>query len=635
MLVSDRDRYAALLRRSPLPGSVTTTTTTTALGQTGVTVQPGLPDPTSGIGKTDRQRATEKRELVAHAQLRNCVPTADGIVAAELKEAQQLDPRVGSADMERAVDRARRAKELVPVRQQVLNGFTRVVDAKMTLTPALVSALCADVGKDAADLLLAAIDNGPGPHDGKGGAIAFPHPQGKVELVASLVRQLLLGKGASLQLPIDAAQAAWLEQVAAREGSPIKLAMGGAGAFAANLMSALDNVRPRFFSGEPLPEKIGERFAARVEVVDHTGTSTTPSKHQDASPARMNFACEYNGGEALSVLGRTSLKVNGTSTPLSVSGSGRVILGTKGKDVTPGFAGVDDAALQKMGRDHDLFFFVGSHYLTAHHPTEALQLATELGRSLDVMKAANPKLVRHLQYVVPKVAAQEAAVLGALKGHVESLSMNAVEVPMLVDRLHGAGLSGVDLDPNMTRDLAEEPASMVEGARAIKHGLGLQRVHLHGLLGDLVVVDASFNDGVKGGGITLAGGGDVERTRLALLRARQLASMKAANDSGELKSVDDLFDVIPVVEGKCLAALQRFADAMVTAHGLDDDARAAIVRDWCWVDAKGGEAVFFIPSRGIHDRTGGTVSLGDTIDASALVFGRSDARPKEHPQLVR
>lgn len=618
MLVSDRDRYAALVKTPPLSTSSASTPTQAVTQSTSTPLLPPLPKAT--LPTPAHKKQAEQRELLAHAKALGVAVDGgvhvDAIVAAELGAAQKLDPRVSAADMARAKDRARRAKDLVPVRQQVVSGFTRVVDAKLQLTPALVSALAADVGKDAVDLLLSAIDKGP-----SNGAIAFSPPAGKVELVASIVRQLVLGQGASLQLPIAAEHAAWIEGLASSTGSPVTLAMGGAGAFAANLMSALPGVRPRFFSKDPLPERIAERFADRVEVVDGAGAIGPALKHKDSTPARVNFACEYGAGEALSIAGRTALKVNGTVIPLTTSGAGRVILGTKAKDVAPGFDGVDDAVLQTLGREHDLFFFVGSHYLTQQAPAVAQAQAQALGRALDVMKAANPKLVRHLQYVVPKVAAHEAAVLGALKGHVESLSMNAVEVPMLVDRLHSAALCSTDQDPNLPREEAEEPASMIPGALAIAEALALGRVHLHGLYGDLVVVDD-------------AAAVDVERTRLALLRARQLASMKAANASGEIKGKDDLFDVVPVVQGRCLAAVQRFADAVQARFGLSDDARAAVARDWVYVDAD-QRAFFFVPSRGIHDRTGGTVSLGDTIDASALVFSKQDPRPPTFPQLVK
>jgi ADP-dependent phosphofructokinase/glucokinase len=611
---ADRARYAQLSKTTT---ATTTTTTTTAAALPA----PQLLLPPTTSQRSDRKKAAELRELTVHAQQLGCEPNPSAIAKAELKAAQKLDPRVSPADLERAVDRARRARDLVPVRQNVLCGFTRVVDAKLKLGPELVSKLCADVGKDSADLLLAAIDKGPGP-EAAPGTIAFPHPHTKVELVASLVRQLVLGKGASLQLPISSELATWLEHEV--NGNGLSMAMGGAGAFAANLMSALRNVRPRFFAKDPLPEKIADRFAPRVEVVTANGSTTTTTKHRDQSPARVNFSCEYDDGAVLSVLGRGALKINGETVPLVSSGAGRVILGTKAKDVVPGFADVDDAALWKMGKEHDLFFMVGSHYLTQSSPAVAGAQAAELGRALDVMKAANSKLVRHLQYVVPKVAAQEATVLGALKGHVESLSMNAVELPALIDRLHTAGLSRVDENPNLSRDLAEDAPAMITGARALKEALGLSRVHLHGLYGDLIICNAAD------GGTTV----DVDRTRLALLRARQLASMKATNDTGEIKSSDDIFDVAAVVQGRCLAAVHRFADALMHLHGFDDAVRKEIVRDWCFKDPRSNEVIFFVPSRGIHDRSGGTVSLGDTIDASALVFGKAEGRPKEHPQLV-
>ena len=559
------------------------------------------------------------REAAAHAARFGCAPTLEALAEAELRVAVAADGRVVAADFDRAIDRARRAQVLVPVRQTVLSGFTRVIDAKLTLTPALVSALCAAVGIDAHDQLLAAIDSGPG-H----GAVAWARPQGQIEFVASIVRQLVLGGGASLQLQIQPEHGQFLEGVVAKEAVELKRAMGGAGAFASNLLSALPTVRPRFFSKDPLPAKIAERFSERVEVVDRTGTAAQAKKRSVDEPARVNFSCEYGAGQALTVLGRTNLKVNGTATALSTSGSGRVILGTKAKDVVPGFDGVSDAALTRMAKDSDTFFFVGSHYLTQGTPAEATAAANALGRSLEVMRAANPKLVRHLQYVVPKQAATEAAVMSALIGHTDSLSMNAVELPGLLARLGAAGHTAVVVDEHQHRDRSEEPAGMVEGAVALTQAMQLGRVHLHGLLGDLIVVD----DKGPGGEV------DVDRTRLAPLRARQLASAKAATASGEITGAHEVFDVAPVVEGKCLAAVQRFADAVAVRYGLSDAGRADVVKDWHFFDSASQQHLFFVPSRGIHDRTGGTVSLGDTIDISALVFSSTNERPRPHPRLA-
>jgi ADP-dependent phosphofructokinase/glucokinase len=640
-----RARYAHLLRA---PQPVTTAATTAApltadaappspgatpiagLTTTAGAVRPSplsQTPPSSTLPPTrthPSQRQAAARELRAHAaalglgpgiDLRDGHATAAALRAAELTRGAAADARVDAHAMQRAVDRATRAAALVPARQNVLFGFTRVVDAKLALTPAVLGALACDVGAAYADQLLQAIDKGPGD-----GALVWPRPQTRVELVASLVRQLCKGAGASMQLAITPELARWLEDVVAREGAPLSRAMGGAGAFCANLASAFSPLRPRFFSREPLPRGIADRFASRVEVVDGSGASAAPHARASDEPARVNYSAEYSGGLPLVILGRDHLRIDGMPVALATSGSGRVILGTKARDVVPGFDGVERSALQQMARDNDVFFFVGSHYLTQQAPAHARAQAEQLAAALDVMKASNPRLIRHLQYVVPKVAAQEATVLGSLAGHVESMSLNSVELPALLHRLHAGGLSVEDVDPNMPRAAAEQPAAMLSGALALQRGMHLQRVHLHGIEGDLVVVTGAV---------------DVDRTRAALLKARQVAAMKATNDSGEIKGPDDVFELVPLVQGTGLAAVEAFADDVARRYHLTPAQRDQVARDWFFRDDRTGQTIFFIPSRGIHDRTGGTVSLGDTIDATALLFARTEGRPPTHPRLVR
>jgi ADP-dependent phosphofructokinase/glucokinase len=618
---SAASRHRSVQRlRTPPATAMTATTATTAPSSPPATTAPAAAMTPSTTTRSPAQATAATRELRAHAAVLGVdvdggTPLGPAIVAAELVRGAAKDGRVDAAVMQRAVDRAQRASMLSPVRQNVLFGFTRVVDAKLTLSPAVLGALADDVGTGHADQLLHAIDKGPGD-----GALVWPRPQTRVELVASLVRQLVKGGGASLQVSITPELSRWLEDVVAREGSTVNRAMGGAGAFCANLACAFSPLRPRFFSSEPLPQGIADRFAGRVEIVDKAGVSSAPRARATDEPARVNYSAEYTGGQHLVVLGRDALKVDGQTTTLSTSGSGRVILGTKARDITPGFDGVDRATLQKMARDNDVFFFVGSHYLTQGAPASAHAAAEQLAAALDVMKAENPGLVRHLQYVVPKVAAQEASVLAALAGHVESMSLNSVEVPALVHRLHDAGLTNVNADAMTPRDVAEQPSTMLSGALGLLDAMKLSRVHLHGGEGDLVVVSGAV---------------DVERTRAALLKARQLAAMKATNDSGEIKGPDDLFDVVPVVLGTGLAAVEAFADDVARRFSLSPAERDRVARDWCFADDKTGRTLFFVPSRGIHDRTGGTVSLGDTIDATALLFSRTSARPPVHPQLAR
>ncbi len=432
----------------------------------------------------------------------------------------------------------------------------------------------------------------------------------------------MLFRSASKQLGVSPELSRWLDTTLAAAGfSPTK-AMGGAGAFAANLAAAV-GTDARFFSAEQIPEAIAERFAPGVTLVDTKGARHDPTAFADDTPARVNLSLEYGAGQALELLGTSTVRVDGVDRPLVPGGNSRVIVGALAKDVRPGLAGVDDATLKKLANDTDLFFFVGAHYLTQAPSAEAAAAeAATLAAALRTMKEANPALVIHAQYVVPKAFEHEPAVWGALKGALDSLALNVVEVAPFVDALVdgglGTGARGAGKVPTeVPREAAEDPAHMLEGALAIVEGLALPRVHLHGLEGDLVV-------SARG----TPGASDPERQTLALVKARQLAANKAANDTGEIKTAADVWPVVPSVRGTGLAALHRFADAVQARFGLSDRERDLVVERWWWQNPADGTVIHFVPSRGIHDRTGGTVSLGDTIDASALMFALEGRAPK-------
>jgi ADP-dependent phosphofructokinase/glucokinase len=228
-------------------------------------------------------------------------------------------------------------------------------------------------------------------------------------------------------------------------------------------------------------------------------------------------------------------------------------------------------------------------------------------------------LLVHLQYVVPKVHENEHLMLSAMRGRVSSMSLNSVELPGLLGRMSKAGMSAFKGDANPHRDEAESPARILEGAADLKSAMALNRVHIHGGLGDVLVMD-----NVK----------DPERQVLAVLRARQLASMKAANPSGQIRSPADLFALAPIVLGEGLAAVHAFADALAKKFpAINDDARAKIVERWWYKDPATSTHYFFVPSRGIHDASGGTISLGDTIDSGALIYGMETTRSRQwaHP----
>ncbi len=579
--------------------------------------------PTASVSAAGRPRpAAQATELAAHAQRRGVASAGvavsvvvDAIVAAELAEGQALDVRVTPTDMQRAVGRAAQALVMQPHRQSALFGFTRVVDRKLQLTGALLQHLCAQL--DSAQLT-AAIASGP-----PSGEWVWAAPTTPLQLVASLVRQIVRGGGASRQIVMSPEVHAWFDSAIAAalhlEGASMTTAMGGAGAFAANLAQTLDNVDARFFSSAPLPQAIADRFAPGVRVVDGGGITRKLASFINDAPARINTAVEYREAMAFEVANVTQLDVGGVLLPLVASGSGRVILGTQAKDIKPGFDDVTDDSLRTIASQTDLFFNVGAHYLTQGTHDEAKASAAALARSFDVMHAQHPALLIHMQYVTAKAPDNEATVLRELRGHIDSFALNAVEVAPLVATLNTARLTALHIDADTPHSAAEDPEHMLAGALAIVDALKLRRVHLHGFDGDLVVADAD-----------VVGGADPQRQRLALLRARQLASNKAANPSGEIKAVDDVWSVPALVMGCGLAALHRFADVVAHRYALTDAQRDGVVRDWYFVDPATQRTIHFVPTRGIHERSGGTVSLGDTIDAAALMFA---LKPKARGHL--
>src|SRR4051812_29058815 len=75
--------------------------------------------------------AAAERELAAHRREKRLPSSAglEDLVAAELRDAQAIEPRVSRQGMQQAVLRAQRAAQLRPVRQNALFGFNRVIDA--------------------------------------------------------------------------------------------------------------------------------------------------------------------------------------------------------------------------------------------------------------------------------------------------------------------------------------------------------------------------------------------------------------------------------------------------------------------------------------------------------------------------
>lgn len=501
-----------------------------------------------------------RREVAKHLQDRGLHTEAPlgELAARELELAQQQDPRVSALDMARAIDRAQAAQEMQAVAQSDLFGFTRLTDAKLEIQGNMLQQL-----QDLSD---------PDQSCGK--------------LVDKLRHHLTHGDGASLQINLDDHNGPWLARSLEKIGADVKEAMGGAGGFCANAAAAIDNVQSSFWNLGGLPPKVSAGLNPEVVIYDDQGRQRRAGEAIDETQKdRVNYIAEYRKGT----------QIGETVAPAS----GRVILSTPGGQEI-GFGKASAEVLARTIEGKDLLFFAGSHYLTKGNPARATDLANQLA----VMRMANPKALFHLQYVAPKDPANEAEVMNRLKSQVDSLSLNSVEVPALLERLHPS-YSGPP--STSSREVMEQAPHLLSNALELREAMGLKRLHFHGLHGDLLVCPTPQ---------------DPERNVLALMRARQVAAMKATNASGEIKQTDqELWPVLPVVEGVCLASVQKFADAVQSRYQLNDEQRGQVAKDWYFEDGR-GSTIYFVPSRGIHDRSGGTVSLGDTIDSMALIYGK-------------
>ena len=582
-----------------------------------------LPEVLRGSGILDPRTWTgaAKGELQAHMQElglpTNTPNPIAAVLEAELNKGIALDSRVSAADMKRASARALEAMGMVADPQHDLFGFNRLIDAKFFFDEKSVRALVAGVLSRPGRItqLLGAIANGPG-----NGATAWARPTTPSELVASLIRHAVLGKGASLQLNLSHELAQWMEDTLARGGIEVSEAMGGAGGFCASIGGLLPGVRSLFYSSEPVPDRILERFAEGVEILEPDGEVVWADQcSPSGTKARVNYGVEIREDKPFEVAGRSALIMDGKPRSLQSKGSGRVILGTPSSD-EPGFE-LPDGALERVAGDLDLMFLSGCHYFTKQDAAGCRRSSERLARQLNKAKDRNPDLLRHLQYVVPKVAAHEAEMMACLKGSFDSFSLNAVELAGLLNRLGAAGMTEWRGEEHPPRETAERPEFVIDAAIALGEAMDLPRVQVHGRAGDVLVQQDLV---------------DPDRQRLAFLRARQIATMKAANKGGEVRSPEHLWDLVPSVSSGGLAGLQAFADTMAQRFGLDPEARQKIVEDWYYTDSQ-GLTYMFVPNRDHHDLTGGTISLGDTFDSVALMMGLRTKRPRMplHPSQLR
>jgi hypothetical protein len=562
-------------------------------------------------------RRPAQREIVAHARslgLVNSMETrgagtannkvssklttglSKAIVSAEVAKAAQIDPRSTPAFTKRWYRRFSRAQDLKPAKQRVLFGFSRLIDAKVKVTPGFASALSTHAELDPTTLA-SARRAGPRP-DGTWGVIDSPE-----KLVAAMEHDKLHGGGASLQLQISPAVSAWLERVIAQTGTVVSRAVGGAAAYGANLATHFNGTQVSFHSAQTVSPEQARGFVPRVRIVTRESgprgvSSRNPRASDPTSPTKTNYILESVGTGRN--VGRIILSTEATYPPTFDPSMGKKELGA-------------------LARANDVFIMVGPHYLTGYEPRQLERTGLRLRWQLREMRRANPDLLVHYQYVRAKDPTKEWRTFRLLDGMIDSLSLNATELGALVEnlaghpiRMNGGTVRLPKLPPATSRDDLEQPARIHQLATALIQGLGIERLHIHAYDVDMILV--------RGGSAAR-----MHREGQAALKGRQLGINKVVNPSGQVRYRREGWPLIPTLEGQSLGTLHRFADALQTGGKIDQRGRALLVEQGLFMDRSSGISVSVTPTRQFHLDPGGRVSLGDTFDITTLLHAHRPA----------
>ncbi|MCC6749245.1 MAG: hypothetical protein IT371_16400 [Deltaproteobacteria bacterium] len=585
-------------------------------------------------------------ELVEHARelhllSRNQVPTSRrevaalrrAIVAEELRLAQQADPRNTTALVHHVMRRFARAQGMQAEPLRVLFGFSRMIDVKTAVSAGFMrkmeEALLAQ-GVNKAELL-ARINRGR--PAGKG-------PVDRLDdLMVELVREQVAGEGEPKPILVTTRLAREVQQTLStgQNAVSVREATGGAPAFGSNLAQLFHQVVASFHSSGRLSRRQNDAFEPGVRIVTRESgpegaaplavdpASGKPLSYGPRAKTKVNVIIQSPAGlDFGSFMGERQLTIDGKVYPCRTSAKvGRVVLSTEASFAPTFDPRLTKAELGALGKANDLFVLAGMHYLTSYAPERLARAGQRLRWQLGVMRAANPDLYVHYQYVKAKDPAKEAQVFRALQGRVDSISLNATELWELARNLDRqplvpgrAPLAMPAQEEPAERKVAERPERIYELARFLLEAMALERVHIHGYEVDLIVTRRGSSERMS-------------REGLAALGGRQLGLNKVVNPSGELRTRKDVWAVLPTLQASSFGAIQRFADGLVAEGRLSRSARDAAVRNGVFQDAKDGTWVSVTPTRQFHGSLpGGLISLGDTIDISTLLrsFRRGEGR---------
>ena len=300
---------------------------------------------------------------------------------------------------------------------------------------------------------------------------------------------------------------------------------------------------------------------------------------------KENWIFEYAKGERFEIGGRVIV------TPRA----NRVILATRPEGAVMAFDDQLEKFLPELGRKVDVAFLAGFHYAPADEEELAEYLSASMA-SVRKLKANNPRLCLHFEYVPMSEDRAEKAMLQAVASEIQSFGINENEIKRVL-RIFGYEQERAAIDSN------ECSYTLYDGTLRIMEELGFERIQLHNLGYYVVLVKKPSN-------------AELEWVREACLYASSVNAMKAKY--GGYVTYDRLEEAGEIgLSAIGFRQLEIFAEEMEKRGvELPENFLENGILEF------DSHAVLIIPAHVIPEPVS-TVGMGDTISSSAFAYEQS------------
>ena len=272
-----------------------------------------------------------------------------------------------------------------------------------------------------------------------------------------------------------------------------------------------------------------------------------------------------------------------------------MILATRPEGAVMAFDDQLEKFLPELGRKVDVAFLAGFHYAPADEEELAEYLSASMA-SVRKLKANNPRLCLHFEYVPMSEDRAEKAMLQAVASEIQSFGINENEIKRVL-RIFGYEQERAAIDSN------ECSYTLYDGTLRIMEELGFERIQLHNLGYYVVLVKKPSN-------------AELEWVREACLYASSVNAMKAKY--GGYVTYDRLEEAGEIgLSAIGFRQLEIFAEEMEKRGvELPENFLENGILEF------DSHAVLIIPAHVIPEPVS-TVGMGDTISSSAFAYEQS------------